>query len=313
MDFILRIEMNKCPVCQSEGFVEQCLQCGWYVQPQWSEDEKQLRLQERIDIWYEDEIEFPDPDQDLEEEHVPPNTPYPMRRIEGCSFTMGSPVDEEGRDPDEQQHRVTVSQAFWIGLTEVPQDLWMEVQLHNPSIFFGTRRPADSITWFDAIHFCNRYSKKMGLESAYKIEGEMVVWNREANGFRLPTEAEWELSSRISRAEHFEDPNYAWFQENSDWSTRSISVPSNGEFLDFAGNVWEWCWDYYEIFTEDSKIDPIGPSMGKCRVLKGGSYIDDVRILRPANRAYSVPTESSDSIGFRIVRNAFNNESIPNT
>ena len=57
--------MNKCPVCQSEGFVEQCLQCGWYVQPQWSEDEKQLRLQERIDIWYEDEIEFPDPDQDL--------------------------------------------------------------------------------------------------------------------------------------------------------------------------------------------------------------------------------------------------------
>ena len=66
---------------------------------------------------------------------------------------LGSPVDEEGRDPDEQQHRVIVSQAFWIGLTEVPQDLWMEVQLHNPSIFFGIRRPADSATWFDAIHF----------------------------------------------------------------------------------------------------------------------------------------------------------------
>ena len=99
------------------------------------------------------------------------------------------------------------------------------------------------------------------------MEGEMVVWNREANGFRLPTEAEWG-QIQDSRAEHFEDPNYAWFQENSDWSTRSISVPSNGEFLDFAGNVWEWCWDYYEIFTEESKIDPIGPSMGKCRRFK---------------------------------------------
>ena len=302
--------MNNCPVCQSEGFVEQCLQCGWYVQKHWSEDEKQLRLQERIDIWYEDEIEFPEPDQTCTQENMQPNTVYPMRRIEGCTFKMGSPVDEEGRDLDEQQHSVTVSRPFWIGLTEIPQDLWMEVQLHNPSVFFGVRRPADSVTWLDAVRFCNRYSRKMGFEPVYEVEERGVIWDREANGFRLPTEAEWELSSRISRAEHFENPNYAWFQENSDWSTRSITFPKEGEFLDFAGNVWEWCWDYYEIFTEQHKQDPIGPSAGKFRVLKGGSYIDDVRVLRPANRAYSEPTQSSDSIGFRIVRNASNDESI---
>jgi formylglycine-generating enzyme len=297
--------MENCPVCHTADFGEQCLQCGWYVNKHWSEEERKLRLQERIDIWYEDEIAYPNGDMEFDQElmGVPPTISYPMRKIEACRFQMGSHPEEEGRDSDEQQHMVSISNPFWIGLTEIPQNLWMEVLLHNPSIFLGVRRPADSVNWFEAIQFCNRYSQKMGFEPVYTYEGRQVLWNQQANGFRLPTEAEWELASRMSRAEHFEDPNYAWFQENSNWSTRTISIPNKDEFLDFAGNVWEWCWDIYDVFSEEEQFDPIGSKNGEHRVLKGGSYVDDSRVLRPSNRAYSEPTQSSDSIGFRIARN----------
>ena len=319
------MNMNKegtCPVCDSIGFEEQCLQCGWYVPEHWSIEQTMQHLEQRRQIWYEDEkmprnsnVESFGGDDFDQEDSVnaffeqdefplePPSIEYPMRYISGCQFQMGSPEDEEGRDADEQQHLVTLTRPYYIGLTEIPQDLWIEVFLHNPSLFRGIRRPVDSVTWFECIQFCNIYSQKMGLEPAYFFKGTNVFWNRNANGFRLPTEAEWELASRISRSEHFEKVDYAWFQQNSNWSTRSIQKPQDDELLDFSGNVWEWCWDLYGLFTKEPQIDPIGVTEGEERVLKGGSYVDDIRVLRPANRAFSEPSKSSDNIGFRIVRN----------
>ena len=115
--------------------------------------------------------------------------------ITGGSFDMGSPDSEPWRGQDETRHSVTVSD-FYMDRFELTQEDYQEVVGENPSSFAGERLPVESISWLDAVNYCNTRSQQEGLAPAYTIDGDTVSWDRTANGYRLPTEAEWEYACR---------------------------------------------------------------------------------------------------------------------
>ena len=122
--------------------------------------------------------------------------------INGGTFQMGSPESEMQRETDETQHEVTVSD-FYIGRYEVTQEQYEKVMGDNPSNFSGENLPVENVTWYDAIEYCNRLSEQEGLTPVYTVDGENVSWDRSANGYRLPTEAEWEYAARAGTTTPF--------------------------------------------------------------------------------------------------------------
>lgn len=162
--------------------------------------------------------------------------------IKGGKFQMGSPDSEAWRGDDETQHLVTVSD-FYMSQYELTQKEYQEVMGSNPGTFFGENLPVENISWFDALAYCNARSKKEGLKPVYTVDGQNVSWDRSADGYRLPTEAEWEYACRAGTTTPFntetsisaEEANYyghypymiedTYFsQGNLDTKTRSISA-----------------------------------------------------------------------------------------
>jgi len=260
--------------------------------------------------------------------------PIDMVRINGGTFMMGSPSREAGRRSDETQHRVTVS-SFYMGRYEITQKEYQEVMGANPSYFIGDNLPVEMVTWFDAIEFCNNLSQIEGLTPTYTITGRTpvsgypitaatVTWNREANGYRLPTEAEWEYACRAGTTTAYNtgntiNTNTGWYSKNSNSRTQPVGQkPANAWGLfDMHGNVWEWCWDWYGTYPSSAQTDPVGTSAGSCRVYRGGAFITSASSVlsalwrrylsaadvRSAYRGNSTPTSRIGCIGFRVVRN----------
>jgi len=175
----------------------------------------------------------------------PTPTPVPggMVRINGGTFMMGSPANEPGREDDERQRQVTVS-SFNMGIYPVTQREYQEIMGVNPSHFRGENLPVEMVTWFDAIEYCNRRSQREGLTPAYTITNRVpasgypitsatVTWNRNANGYRLPTEAEWEYACRAGTTTAYNTGpnitnNTGWYNENSGQTTRPVGhLPAN--------------------------------------------------------------------------------------
>ncbi|MCR5124556.1 MAG: formylglycine-generating enzyme family protein, partial [Treponema sp.] len=131
-----------------------------------------------------------------------PNSDFAL--INGGSFTMGSSESEDWRSNDEILHKVRVA-SFYMAKFEVTQKEWREITGKNPSNFTGDKLPVESVTWFEAIEFCNALSKRDGRTPVYAITdgGKTVTWNRSANGYRLPTEAEWEYAARAGSTTPF--------------------------------------------------------------------------------------------------------------
>jgi formylglycine-generating enzyme required for sulfatase activity len=195
---------------------------------------------------------------------------------------------------------------------EITQKEYEAVIGANPSRFKGPDLPVETVTWYEAIEYCNRRSIKEGLTPAYQGSGGSVVCDFQANGYRLPTEAEWEYAAaegnKAGLTYEYRESNsveaVGWYNENSENSTHAVGTkqPNSLGLYDMSGNVWEWCWDWYGGYSSDSQTDPRGPASGSRRVLRGGSWHSNAQDLRSANRLNYGPLSRSSYLGFRVVR-----------
>ncbi len=231
---------------------------------------------------------------------------------------MGSPANELGRDSDEAIHTVVLTKDYLIEDHEVTQVEYEEVMHVNPSRHIGPSQPVENVTWFDAIAYCNARSVASGLTPAYAINGESVTWDRGADGYRLPTEAEWERSCRagsttafatgpITKAMCEVDPvldPVGWYCGNAGSGPHPVKTTQQSNawnLYDMHGNVWEYCWDWYAISGAPISGDG-GPATGMQRVIRGGSWYYYARDCRSASRAPYWPNSKDDIVGFRVVR-----------
>ncbi|MGN0502957.1 MAG: formylglycine-generating enzyme family protein, partial [Ruminococcus sp.] len=251
--------------------------------------------------------------------------------IKGGTFQMGSPATEAWRSDDETQHTVTVSD-FYMSKYELTQKEYEEIIGKNPSNFSGENLPVENVSWLDAVTYCNARSEQEKLTPVYTIDGQNVSWDRSADGYRLPTEAEWEYACRAGTTTPFymekspsaEEANYYghypyeiednyFSQDNLEVkpgeyrqttvSVGSFSANSYGLY-DMHGNVGEWVWDYYGEYPTEDQTDPVGPNSGTLRVYRGGGWNDFAKNMRCAYRATLEQNKGSFNIGIRLVRNA---------
>jgi formylglycine-generating enzyme required for sulfatase activity len=236
---------------------------------------------------------------------------------------MGSPPDEGWRWSDEKRHEVTLSEGFLIGETEVTQAEWASVMESNPGDFSGCDDcPVEEVTWYEAVEYCNALSLLEGLQPAYEIDGIDVTWLSGTDGYRLPTESEWEYACRagsstalysgdLKDGECGIDPNLisiAWYCANDyPRGTKEVArkQPNAWGLYDTSGNVYEWCWDWYAYRYPDGPVcDPTGPKDGLYRVKRGGSWEYNGQYCRSANRSPFPPASFHNSVGFRVARSA---------
>ena len=233
-----------------------------------------------------------------------------MVRITGGTFLMGSPENEWGRSRNEGPQRLVTVSSFYIGRFPITQAEFQEVMGRNPSSFRGPNLPVEQVSWFDAIEFANRLSIRAGLTPVYTINGNTVIWNREANGYRLPTEAEWEFACRAGTQTPFSNGaaigEVGWHSGNSRGRTHPVGQkqPNAWGLYDMHGNVLEWCWDWYGTFPAEAQIDPQGPASGIGRVYRGGSWRFEAHQTRSAFRFRNNPHLRTNFVGFRLARNA---------
>jgi len=258
-----------------------------------------------------------------------------MVRIEPGEFLMGSPGNEDGRDDDEDQHRVRITASFLLGETEVTQALYEAVMGENPSTaeykglsLLGPEKPVQAVSWLDTVKFCNKLSELGDLEPAYRISGDTVTWDRSADGYRLPTEAEWEYAARAGGSDRYSGTDGAssvcrygnvsnpTAKSRFDWSWEVFSCEDGSQVVsdvgsyqanswglhDMTGNVWEWVWDWYGEYPSGTATDPVGPSTGSSRVVRGGSWLLTPWSARVAFRIGFVPGNRSYGLGFRLAR-----------
>ena len=201
------------------------------------------------------------------------------------------------RDDRKKKRWEVQIRPFLLGKYPVTQDLYFAVTGNAPSVFRGERNPVDSVSWLEAIEFCNLLSERSNLESAYSIQGSdrQVMLNPAAPGFRLPTEAEWEYACRagIQQPRYGELESIAWYGGNSGNKSHPVAekLPNPWGLYDMLGNVWEWCWDIY-----DPEV------YGEYRVLRGGGWADPERGCLATNRRRSHPTFKIDDLGFRLAQ-----------
>ena len=231
-------------------------------------------------------------------------------RMEPATFWMGSRDDLTGSNPDEFLHRVRLSRPFLIAATPVTQAQWSALMGNNPSWNRGDDLPVESLRWLDAISFCNRLSQSMGFRPAYRVSDTTVSWSRRADGFRLPTEAEWEMAARGDEDTTFSGSSdadeVAWYWDNAEGVSRPVGNKKRNAagLYDMCGNVSEWVWDRYGPYPAESLVvDPVGPAKGEFRVCRGGSAFSLPADLRVAARyGQSHPEEGYHFVGFRLAR-----------
>ena len=241
---------------------------------------------------------------------------FNMEEINSGTFTMGT-------------REVTLT-AFRMSRFTVTQELYQEIMGINPSSFSSnpaegeiqSKRPVEKVTWFDAVEFCNKLSEREGLIPVYTITDRTpaagypiinatvtAAWAN--NGYRLPTEAQWEYACRAGTAAdwHFGNTesnlvNYAWYSANSGSITHQVGLklPNANGLYDMHGNVWEWCWDRLGAYPSINETDPTGYASSTSRVIRGGSWFNSAAYTHSVNRFSYIPFDRNHYIGFRLVR-----------
>lgn len=247
-----------------------------------------------VRIFSNDDI-TPEPDTTPENENRMFNVggvEFTMVYVEGGTFMMGS--DDAYADAlfDERPvHQVTLSD-YYIGETEVTQELWKAVMGSNPSGFIGDNLPVANVSWTDCQNFIGKLNK---------ITGE---------NFSLPTEAQWEFAARggnYSKGYKYSGSNninaVAWYEGNSGNKAHPVGTKQANELgiYDMSGNVWEWCSDWFGQYSSAAVTDPAGPSSGPCRVCRGGYRCSPATYCRCTLRSSCPPTYAGYNLGLRLV------------
>ena len=217
---------------------------------------------------------------------------FEMVAVKGGTFTMGA-TSEQGSDAyvwEKPTHKVTLSD-YMIGKTEVTQELWQAVMGSNPSEFKGDKLPVECVSYEDCEKFIEKLKSLTGQD------------------FRLPTEAEWEYAARggnKSKGFKYSGSNdigsVAWYTSTTnDSGTKPVATKSPNELglYDMSGNVWEWCYDYYDDYSSGSQTNPKGPSSGSIRVVRGGGWSGDARYCRVSLRG-DYPDSRDYFLGLRL-------------
>ena len=226
---------------------------------------------------------------------------FTMIPVAGGTFMMGATA-EQGDDvpsPEKPVHQVTLS-GYSIGQTEVTQALWQAVMGSNPSDFTGNlRRPVEMVSWNDCQEFITKLNQMTGKT------------------FRLPTEAEWEYAARGGKrskgykyAGSNSIDNVAWYRNNipsqtsgsAGYGTQTVATKSPNELglYDMSGNVWEWCQDWYDIYSSEAQTNPTGPVSGYIRMFRGGSWYGDAGLCRVSYRLGNAPSAADNYVGLRL-------------
>jgi len=248
----------------------------------------------------------------------------PLRTIEGGTFVMGGKPSEAERPA----HRVTLS-GFSISISEVTQTQWARVMAPPTGALRGESRPEIGVSWYSGLVFCNKLSGLNGKTPCYRIKGttdpdqwgkipvysnnkdwDAVECDFSADGYRLPTEAEWEYAAKggtksagfvYSGANDIQ--GVGWFSGNSRDGTNSVGRLLGNEVavFDMSGNVREWCWDWFGPYTSADQTDPQGPASGDYRLGRGGSWQSPASELRTTSRAFQTPFNATLDTGLRLV------------
>ena len=272
---------------------------------------------------------------DERQEWTVPDTDLIMLALEAGSFVMGSPESEIGRGTDEDLHTVTLSRGFWMGIHEVTQGQFESVMGYNPATASACEQcPVETLNWSEAAGFTNALSDAEGLDSCYRCSGEGTDLSCEARsqiyectGYRLPTEAEWEMAARSGTSSAFSSggslvdgdevhcdggvvlddgvalDDWAWTCGNAGEGPQPVGSLAIGPwgFHDMHGNLWEMTHDWYQSYSGD-ETDPEGASTGSGKVVRGGSWADSARFARSAARSGGTVERKTSWLGFRIAR-----------
>ncbi len=260
-------------------------------------------------------------------------------------FTMGNSTDFSEGNSDETVHTVSVS-AFYLQTTLVTKAQWdggytyalaNGYSFDNPGAGKEANHPVQSVSWSDVVKWCNARSQQDGLAPCYTVGGDTYKTGQSApvcdftkNGFRLPTESEWEKAARgglsgkrfpsgdtitHAQANYYSDSTYAYdtsptrgyhptYNDGVFPYTSPVTAfaPNGYGLYDMAGNVWQWCWDWYGTYPGGTAVDPTGASSGSNRVLRGVSWYDDAYFTRVAYRYDLIPDYGNHDLGFRPAR-----------
>jgi len=250
-------------------------------------------------------------------------TPGEMILVEGGHFDMGDRL--ETGSSDELPVHYTFISSFYISKYEVTQFEYEELMDENPSQYEGTYNPVEKVNWYEAAAYCNKLSIQENLTPCYDQSGETnpdnwtypldLTCNWNANGYRLPTEAEWEYAARggIYHMDNFKFSGttnslslFAWFSNNSGNTTHQVGGKSPNQLgiYDMTGNVWEWCWDWYSsgYYATYPGDNPLGPNTGDDKVIRGGAFDTSQYDGSVSDRSYRFYPAIYDDIGIRVVR-----------
>ena len=243
-----------------------------------------------------------EPDKPVQEDVLTINVAgvtFRMIRVEGGTFFMGATAEQfdDANDDEKPAHSVTLS-SYYIGETEVTQQLWQTVMNNNPSGFIGKNKPVEYVSWNDCQNFITRLNLVTGHE------------------FRMPTEAEWEYAARggvKSLGYKYAGSNMimdvAWYEANSyhvdspDYGTHDVGTkrPNELGLYDMSGNVSEWCQDWYGDYNDTQQANPTGSSTGSLRVSRGGFWESYSKSCRVSARRHLNPNKANLTIGIRLV------------